>query len=271
MQLTETELHKLSDLEAVIEKGQKTFVEVGLALAEIKERRLYRRDFQTFEAYCHSRWGWTGRRANQLANAALVVQGLPQDLGTAVPTERVAREVAKLPPERREEVVRQVAAAGPVTGPAIAKHGPPPSRPPVPTRPVPTRPAPPAEPPAVLDGIGRPIPAHLVELWDRGAEVQEYLTAISRLRGTLRAAGEAGDLLWADTNTTHALSHLDQAYTTIKNAIPHTLCTSCQGADPKVSKSCMLCKGRGLISEFKWDRAVPKETKDLILKTIPKH
>lgn len=257
--LTETELHKLSDLERTIEKGKQTFVEVGLALQAIRDGRLYRKDYQTFEGYCQGRWGWTGRRSVQLINSAAVVQALPKEIGTMVPTERAAREVAKLPPDRRQEVVEKAAAEGPVTAAAIAKHRPPP----------PDRTRPP-EPPAVLDNIGRPIPAHLLELWDRSQEVQDYLTTISRLRGALRAAAEEADPLWADTNTTHALSHLDQAYTTIKNAIPHTLCTVCQGADPKVSKSCTLCKGRGLISEFKWDRAVPKETKDLILKTLKK-
>lgn len=263
--LTETELHKLSDLETTIERGKKTFVEVGLALQAIRDGRLYRKDYETFEGYCQGRWGWTGRRSNQLINSASVVQALPKDLGTIVPNEGAARAISKLPPERRQEVVEKAAAEGPVTAAAITKHGPPPDR----SRPPERKPAQP-EPPAVLDGIGRPIPAHLVELWDRSQEVQTYLTTISRLRGALRAAAEEADPLWADTNTTHALAHLDQAYTTIKNAIPHTLCPVCQGASEKVSKSCTLCKGRGLISEFKWDRAVAKETKDLILKTLKK-
>lgn len=174
------------------------------------------------------------------------------------------------------------------TSPRTGKDGktyPPPARRPVPTRqtdpeavepprviarPVPSRPAPVAEPPAVLDNIGRPIPAHLLPLWDRSQEVQDYLTTISRLRAALRGAAEEADELWAACNTSHALAHLDQAYATVKNAIPHTLCPVCQGADPKVSKGCTLCKGRGLISEFCWDRAVAKETKDLILATLKK-
>lgn len=183
--------------------------------------------------------------------------------------------------------MRQVSESA--TCPRMGQDGktyPPPPKRPVPTRPPERQPDPEdeekprvqavmpppkrQEPPAVLDNIGRPIPAHLIELWDRSQEVQDYLTTISRLRGALRAAAEDADPLWADTNTTHALSHLDQAYTTIKNAIPHTLCPVCQGATPAVSKTCTLCKGRGLISEFKWDRAVPKETKDLILKTLKK-
>ncbi len=47
----------LADLEAVIGRGLDTFVEVGLALGAIHERRLYRATHSTFEDYCRERWG----------------------------------------------------------------------------------------------------------------------------------------------------------------------------------------------------------------------
>ena len=39
--------------------GKKTFVEVGLALAEIRDLRLYKREYSGFEEYCQKKWGWT--------------------------------------------------------------------------------------------------------------------------------------------------------------------------------------------------------------------
>ena len=52
------ESKRLIALESVISKGQKTFVEVGEALAEIRDSKLYRSDHKTFEDYCQSKWGW---------------------------------------------------------------------------------------------------------------------------------------------------------------------------------------------------------------------
>lgn len=40
--LTTTETERLTDLETTIERGLKTFVEVGQALMEIRDGRLYR-------------------------------------------------------------------------------------------------------------------------------------------------------------------------------------------------------------------------------------
>lgn len=105
-------LESLPELESRIERGLQTFVEVGTALLEIRDRRLYReRGFATFEDYCIERWGFTARFARyQMAGAEVAVV-----LGTMVPnlplptTERVARELAPLmrqSPERAAEVWR---------------------------------------------------------------------------------------------------------------------------------------------------------------------
>ncbi len=82
----------LAELEARIEHGLDTFVDVGLALLEIRDRRLYRESHATFEDYCRERWAFTRRRANQLIGAAGVI-GV---LGTTVPNEAQAREFSPL-------------------------------------------------------------------------------------------------------------------------------------------------------------------------------
>ncbi|HET7037948.1 MAG TPA: hypothetical protein VFI42_19905, partial [Thermomicrobiaceae bacterium] len=61
---------RLAELEAVIERGVPTFMEVGQALAEIRDARLYRETHTTFEAYCRERWGFTSSRARQLIGAS---------------------------------------------------------------------------------------------------------------------------------------------------------------------------------------------------------
>lgn len=103
--LTEPERLKLGDLELIIERGLQTFVEVGVALAQIRDQRLYRAEFGTFEEYCATKWGWTDRRARQLMTASEVVVGM-EETGTTVPVanEAQARELARVPEEKRAEV-----------------------------------------------------------------------------------------------------------------------------------------------------------------------
>ncbi|SRR5712691_9651576 len=91
-------LGRLHQLERVIERGLTTFIEVGLALQEIREQRLYKPAYSTFQHYCAERWGWTRIRAHQLIDAARVV-GVLTAVNTATPlptSERQARELAPL-------------------------------------------------------------------------------------------------------------------------------------------------------------------------------
>lgn len=50
--LSKTDAVRLVELETVVSSGLKTFVDVGTALLEIRDARLYRVDFDTFEASC---------------------------------------------------------------------------------------------------------------------------------------------------------------------------------------------------------------------------
>ena len=50
---------RLDELEGVIDRGLQTFVNVGNALREIKDDDLYTTEYDTFDAYCKARWGWS--------------------------------------------------------------------------------------------------------------------------------------------------------------------------------------------------------------------
>ena len=84
-----------------IEAGRKTFVEVGLALAEIRDSRLYRSDHATFEEYCDKKWHWKRAYCYQLIEGAAVVKALPPEMSTVVDNQRQARELAKVEPANR--------------------------------------------------------------------------------------------------------------------------------------------------------------------------
>lgn len=105
------ESRDLIRLECVVEKGRKTFVEVGEALAEIRDRRLYRTEHPTFDAYLDKKWNLSRSRACRIIQAAETVKVLPT--GNKPQSERQARPLAALPPAQRVEVWEKAVAASP--------------------------------------------------------------------------------------------------------------------------------------------------------------
>lgn len=80
-ELTVIESSELVRCENVIRTQMRSFIEVGQALAAIRDGRLYRASHKTFEAYCQKTWEFTRRRANQLIEACEA----GNVLGTIVP------------------------------------------------------------------------------------------------------------------------------------------------------------------------------------------
>ena len=119
--LTQADTERLKELESVIERGTKTFIEVGYALAEIRDLRLYRQTHATFEADRAEQWGWTRQRSYQLMNAATVVKLLPAGMSTRVDNEATARELAKLEPKEREKVLLAIERRGERVTPAAIR------------------------------------------------------------------------------------------------------------------------------------------------------
>ena len=62
--------------EKTIDNGCHIFIEVGAALMEIREGKLYREDHKTFKAYCENRWGFSDSRARQLIGGAEVAKNV---------------------------------------------------------------------------------------------------------------------------------------------------------------------------------------------------
>jgi hypothetical protein len=255
IKLSPAQISDFDRLEKVIESGKQTFVDVGLAITEIRDKKLYGRDYDTFEAYCQQRWGWKRRYAYNLIEAAAVVEGLPEMCAIAhkITNEGQARALAPLPPKEQVKVLKAIEASGePVTAAAIKKHYPPPpsskkpNTPPPPTQPA--KPAKPPEPEPELDRTGLPIPAKVLPMWKEAFKWQEILTAISKAKCAVESAREDKDKTAVEISQS-AISDLKSAYTHIKTAIPFAICPACKGA---FFDSCTMCKGRGYVSEFMW-------------------
>lgn len=119
--LSASEAERLTERERVIERGLTTFVDVGNALLSIRDERLYRAEFASFEDYCQGRWSLSRPRAYELMSAAGVVSAMA-DTGLPAPdNERQARELARVPEDRRAQVWQQTIerTAGKPTGAAI--------------------------------------------------------------------------------------------------------------------------------------------------------
>jgi len=97
--LVEVESAELLLHEKTIEQGLKTFVDVGNALLAIRDKRLYRQQWGTFEDYCQERWGMERRHAYRLMDAAQSVENVSNWTQTLPATESQARPLTKLEPD----------------------------------------------------------------------------------------------------------------------------------------------------------------------------
>ena len=89
--------NRLTELEQVIERGQTTFIEVGNALTEIRDKRLYKAEYKTFEQYCKERWHFKHNYAYKQMAAAKQVAALC----TTVHKPRSEREARRLRAEAK--------------------------------------------------------------------------------------------------------------------------------------------------------------------------
>lgn len=118
--LTPAEARHLRSLEGRVERSLQSFRDVGEALLEIRDSRLYRMTHKTFEDYCRERWFLEPTRAHQFMGAAEVAKVLGDGVEGPV-NEAQARELVPLV-HTRPEVVRQVWAEVQATGKPITAN-----------------------------------------------------------------------------------------------------------------------------------------------------
>jgi hypothetical protein len=116
-----SEKKELRALESTIEKGIRTFYEVGAALLKIRDSRLYRETNRTFEDYCRDRWDMSARKAQRLMVASDLINNL-RPIGVTLPaTESQVRPLTKLESEQRVKVWEVAVETAP-NGKVTAKH-----------------------------------------------------------------------------------------------------------------------------------------------------
>jgi hypothetical protein len=102
------ESHELERCEVVIKQGLNTFIEVGEALFIIRDKRLYQREFKTFEDYCQQKWSMPRQHVNRMISGYKIVNHL-EPIGSILPeSESQIRPLTSLEPEIQKEVWKEV-------------------------------------------------------------------------------------------------------------------------------------------------------------------
>ncbi len=102
-QIDKTDNKKLLALEKTIEEGLRTFTAVGSALLQIRDGKLYRPQYGSFEEYCLEKWDMDHSHAYRLMKSAEVVENLRSSpIGELLPAnEAQTRPLALLTPEQQ--------------------------------------------------------------------------------------------------------------------------------------------------------------------------
>lgn len=99
--MNEIEIGRWQICKHIVRDGLQKFYEVGEALLEIRDSRLYRNDYSTFEECCSKEWGISRPRAYQLMDAAGMVDRLSTIVDILPTTESQARPLAILEPDQQ--------------------------------------------------------------------------------------------------------------------------------------------------------------------------
>lgn len=107
--LNKTERKILAEQEAIIEAGLNTVIGVGDALLTIRDKRLYREEFGTFEEYCRTKWRFSKSHANRYIAASSVTHTLEDIDPNVMPkSESQIRPLTALKPAEQKRVWKLV-------------------------------------------------------------------------------------------------------------------------------------------------------------------
>lgn len=201
------------------------------ALRTIRDKRLYREDYPTFEAYCQMELGKTRQRIHQVLSADLVRVEIASDASLSKifdkAPESAVREIAKAPECARKKVAVKVAKEAEETGkPPTAKQV---------KRVVAeviAEPKPEPEPVKQVDlhFPAADIAAQVLEIAGQFVQIKRRLTALGKQPGGELCRDIAGDSNWLS---------VDALRNRILNSAFARVCPHCGG------KGCKRCLDRG--------------------------
>jgi hypothetical protein len=112
--LSAGEQHLLDNSERMIASLDRAYLRAGAALATIRDKRLYRQTYDTFEQYVRGRWQLTRARAYQLIEAHEISDQMSTMVDIAPSNERQVRALAKLDKDQRVDAWRRAVDTAPI-------------------------------------------------------------------------------------------------------------------------------------------------------------
>lgn len=250
--------------ETILQSLQSQF-DGGIALIEVRDAKLYRQEFDTFEEYCAEVLKISRGQAYRLIEAATVKESLPPKLSEKITNERQARALADVPPEDRAAVIKAAEKSGDITGESISQaisqmspmgdtNGP--------IESGKSNKSINAKPPIELDEIGYQIPAECVPVWSRRGELVMLMGLVSKVKCSIEQAKSEDDPLFLGIRNT-ILAELTGVHYQLSSKKPYAVCTQCQG-HPNVNPApCRLCYGTGLIGKEAYESVTAKEVREM--------
>ena len=249
----------LTEMTSFIRTNYDNVIRVGVCLRRIKEQKLYKEKYGTFENYCTEGLGISRRHGyrlelqgkinNQIQNVTRVsqIEQIDQNCEQiAQLSHRETAELAKIAPEKRPEVLQKARESGQVTAKSIREA------------------SEKTEGALPVDKTGYRIPEEVIDLWNREQEPKDLLQKLSVVRGAMKTAMNDDDVLYRELNFSSVITDLSTVFSSVKTAVPFAVCPYCSGRN---AGDCKACRGRGIMSEFKW-KNVPKEFKAIREKIV---
>jgi hypothetical protein len=246
--MTASEKSEFRLCEQVISRHKQALIETADALRTIRDKRLYRDEFKTFENYCQERWGFNKDRASQLITAKVVLDSLPKEVITkvSIQNERQIRAISQISGKSLPEVLKKASENGRLSAAKIEAAA---------------REVEASKPDIELDQTGRSVPDGIRDEWRRAESTARRLRA---LMSEVKVAVEKGtnsspDRIWSELSNGD-VSIFEEGYAKLGLLLPYAVCTTCQG---RAQQKCKLCHGRGWLSKFRYRQCVPAEVRAL--------
>ncbi len=223
---------------------------VGEYLKEIRDNKLYRPEYNTFEEFSESEFGIKQAYAYRLIEAS-EVRG---SLGNSTIVEKLTRPgqataLAAVPLESRVEVLTEAASNGNLTAKRITEVA----------KSVVQKITRKAKPEQFKDKIGCPVPDSILSDWREAEAFDDLLRSVHRVKLRVDKALTDNELAFREiTNST--VADLHNAWSALQGLIPYAVCPTCEGHN---RSNCTLCKQRGFLSKFAYDHFVSKKAREL--------
>jgi hypothetical protein len=260
MPLTATEQSRRDELIQTVKAG---VLNVGVALRELRDSKLYLSTHKKWEDFCQDTFGCGGRWGYYLIQAANTIESLPPEQAEKITTEGAARAVhlsAKNEPKKEEDsnllsdnissksdaqtVENQQNGVNNCSRLYLTENV--------------KKSDKPVQKPYVFryDETDYQIPPKLVSFWDKRDDLsRDWINRLRQLKKEIKDAKEGNDPMLAPFVTQAAWISLDDCIAYIHELVPYAVCYTCQGQN---TADCRACKGCGFIGKAAFQR-VPQE------------